>query len=482
MRFRILLIVVSASACFKMPEWTGKKVDVTARERASIAKCGTGELTTQGAKLVTRHPYLQATTDTSTVIAWGSAEAQGDVVLTEPGGAVVRTVEAVYAGAPDRAKERLAAQHRPGGEMSADDIYVLEANLHGLEPGHLYCYQVRHDGRPLAASAPLETATRPGGKNPIRFVALGDTGTGTAAQLAIRSRVSAEPFDFMVFLGDVAYSAGRPSELQTKFFAIYQDFLKFVPAYLTIGNHERRTRQGAPYFEAFVLPEPERYYSFDWGDVHFVAIDTTQRDAEQLAWLDHDLAQHRRRWTIVFGHHAFYTNALRGPEIAVRRAFAKIVTRNKVDLVLTGHEHQYERFRIAGVNYVVSGGGGGQLHYFGGRSQALKQAAVHHFLAFEVSADKLTMRAIDIEGREIEKMELTKPDGGAKKAEVNDKPENKQNAVPPEKQVVPDEKVHDEPDDDRKKPKADPDKPPPPPPKPDTQPTPPVATSAAAAR
>ena len=70
----------------------------------------------------------------------------------------------------------------------------------------------------------------------------------------------------------------------------------------------------------------------------------------------------------------------------IRRAFANILTRHKVDLVLTGHEHQYERFRIADVNYVISGGGGGQLTHFWGRSRALKQATVHHFLSFEVTA------------------------------------------------------------------------------------------------
>jgi hypothetical protein len=60
----------------------------------------------------------------------------------------------------------------------------------------------------------------------------------------------------------------------------------------------------------------ERYYAWDWGDVHFVAIDTTQRDAQQLAWLDADLRASKQPWKIVFGHHPMYTSSVRtaGPE------------------------------------------------------------------------------------------------------------------------------------------------------------------------
>jgi 3',5'-cyclic AMP phosphodiesterase CpdA len=229
----------------------------------------------------------------------------------------------------------------------------------------------------------------------LQFLAVGDVGTGGAAQLAIAKRMMAQPFDLALILGDLAYDAGTASQIDSKFFSIYRDFMRYVPVYPSIANHERRTRKGRPYFEAFVLPEPERYYSFDWGPVHFVAIDTTLPNTTQLAWLDADLASTSQPWVIVFGHHPMYTNSLRGPQKEVRSAFAKIFTERRVDLVLTGHEHHYERFRVAGVNYVVSGGGGGQLTRFVGDSEALSQATRHHFLSFEVSSDVLEMRAID---------------------------------------------------------------------------------------
>ena len=458
-RQSVLVLVVLLGSCYHLPLWSGE-VKVEALTRESIAKCGNGATTEAGAAAITRFPYLQSTTTTSTIVAWGSRNPHGRVVISEPdGGAEVVTADAGYAGDPDRLEGRKAAWKDKTEDLRAEDIYVVSAKVAGLKPTHLYCYQIFNDEIALTEKAPMTTAAAADDKEHVKFVALGDTGTGGPAQRAIAQWISAQPFDFMVFLGDIAYESGTAKQLQENFFAVYRNFLRFVPVYPALGNHERRTRQGRPYLEAFVLPEPERYYSFDWGPIHFVCIDTTQRDSAQLVWLDDDLGKNKLPWTIVFGHHPMYTNSLRGAQLWIRRAFSKIVTKHKVDIVLTGHEHQYERFKINGTNYIVSGGGGGRLTRFFGTSRALTQFTVHHFLAFDVTAKELDMCVIDISGRELEKLHLTKGDGGENKAKVNDKPETKQNVVPPEEKVVPDEKLHDEPDDDEKRKKAGPPEP-----------------------
>jgi 3',5'-cyclic AMP phosphodiesterase CpdA len=423
--------------------------------REALATCGKGALTPEGSKRITRRPYLQSTTLQSTIVVWGSTDGEAQVVLREPKGEVVATAHAVYAGDPRRKEARLAAQKAGANKLAADNIYVVKAELDNLEPTHLYCYQLFANDVALTEAAPLSTAAAPKPSTPIRFVALGDTGTGGAAQRAIAKRMSEVPYDLILFLGDIAYESGTASQLQHNFFEVYADVLRYVPAYPTIGNHERRTHKGHPFFDAFVLFGAERYYSFEWGDVHFVAIDTTHYDAEQLAWLRDDLSHNKRPWTIVFGHHPPYTSSFRGPQLAVRRAFAKIVTDYKVDLVITGHEHQYERFRVAGVNYVISGGGGGQLNYFWGSSNSLKQAMVHHYLSFEVSENSFVMKAIDIDGKEIETLRLTKHAADEKpKVKVDGKPEVKETPIAPETKTKPDEKIHDEPDGDQKEPKA----------------------------
>lgn len=374
-----------------MPEWQGS-VTVHPLERASIETCGTGALTDDGRKRITRSPYLQSTTHNSTIVVWGSKNARAEVAtLREPGSEVLQTIPAIYAG---------------HGRRDHGEVRVVHSAFHALEPGHLYCYQLLADGVALTEPAPLATAPGQGLTDPLTFVVTGDSGTGGAAAKAIAQRMTEVSFDLMLFLGDIAYERGTPAELQTHFFDVYAHVLRYVPAFPAIGNHERHTENGRPYLEAFVLPEPERYYSFDWGDVHFVAIDTTRPDAEQLAWLKDDLAQTTRRWTIVFGHHPMYSNSLRGPQRAIRKAYAKIFTDHEADVVLTGHEHHYERLRVGNVNYIVSGGGGAQLTRFFGASSSLAKSSVHHFLHFAVTERSLVMRAIDIDGRTVDTMKL----------------------------------------------------------------------------
>ncbi len=446
------------ASCYHLPLWKGE-VHVKALDRASLSKCGTGAVTPEGATHLTREPYLQSTTTTSVTVAFGTTDPQSQVVLREPAGDVIKTVSGTYAGDPEKARTRLAAQRSAGFGLTAEDIYVVKATFDGLEPTHLYCYQLVADGKPLTELAPLTTATAPGKDAKVQFVALGDTGTGGAAQRAIAQQMSTVPFELIVFLGDIAYESGTAKQLQDYFFAIYREFLRYVPIYPAIGNHERLTRKGNPYFEAFVLPGEERYYSFDWANIHFVAIDTTQRDSKQLVWLDADLANNKLPWVIVYGHHPMYTNSLRGPQLWIRQAFAKILTQHHVDLVLTGHEHGYERFKVGGVNYVISGGGGGQLTHFFGTARSLKQATVHHFLAFEVTATTLAMRAINIDGKEIETLRLTKDAAGDVTTKVNGVPDERTTPIAPENKVEPDETLHDGPDDDVQKPKVGPSEP-----------------------
>lgn len=410
----LLASALTISSCYHLPVWEGDVV-VHPLERESLAKCGTGALTAEGTKKLTRPPYLQSTTTTSTHVVFGAT--RGEVVLREPG-----------AKPEDPARAVAGSDVGPG---------LLGARFDALESNHLYCYQVVDSGIALTELAPLTTAPPPGLDGEVSFVVVGDTGTGGAAAKAIAKRITEVPFDLLLFLGDIAYKSGTAAQLENNFFQVYDSVLRYVPAFPSIGNHERRTAKGKAYFDAFVLPDTERYYSFDWGDVHFTAIDTTHRDSAQLEWLKRDLASTKQPWKIVFGHHPMYTNSLRGPQRGIRKAYSKILTDAKVDIVLTGHEHQYERFRVANVNYIVSGGGGGRLTRFFGLHKSMKRASVHHFLAFEVDASQLVMRAIDIDGKEIEKLTLTKGE-----------PTRPQSPIAPEKEVKPDEKLHDEPDDD----------------------------------
>src|SRR5262249_48333037 len=134
--------------------------------------------------------------------------------------------------------------------------------------------------------------------------------------------------------------------------------------YTCLGNHEKH---GAPYFKFFDVPAE---YSFDYGDAHFVALDSNRPEAEYAAqgeWLKQDLMAHQNaKWRIVFFHHTVHTcvdKPGRREESAERaKRLEPIFQAAHVQLVINGHDHDYQRHVAHGITYLVTGGGGAPLY------------------------------------------------------------------------------------------------------------------------
>ena len=181
------------------------------------------------------------------------------------------------------------------------------------------------------------------------------------------------------------------------------------------GNHEYGTEDAAPFREAFVLPENgapdgvERWYSYDWGDVHLVALDSERVGAAQAAWLDADLDATRLPWTIVYFHRPPFSSGDHGSDDNVRRWFVPLFVKHHVPLVLTAHDHDYERTKpIDGVTYVVSGGGGRGTRAVGQSAFTAFAESVCHFVYVEVVDQTLTLHAIDGVGQEFDSVLLSR--------------------------------------------------------------------------
>jgi 3',5'-cyclic AMP phosphodiesterase CpdA len=118
------------------------------------------------------------------------------------------------------------------------------------------------------------------------------------------------------------------------------------------------------------LPGNERWYSFDYGNAHFVGLEvdgyaSTAPGSAQMLWLANDLAQTRQRWKVVFFHAPFYSSGAHGgdPQVPqLRAALEPLFIQHGVDLVFNGHDHDYERSVAHGVVYIVAGGGGAPLY------------------------------------------------------------------------------------------------------------------------
>jgi acid phosphatase type 7 len=391
-----ILVSCASSAGNKVAAEGSGDVSNAAAERLSLgasrfAECGEGTPTSEGAQALDRLPYLQRVSATS-----------ADVLFTVAAGAEPTSVQVTLPGG--RAIENVRAELDPADASGRQ--YV--ARIEGLEPGQVYCHSI--DG--WTHPAGFRTAPGPGSVAPVRFVVLGDSGGGPQ-QSAVREQMETVQFDLLLHVGDIAYGQGTLGQLERQFFDEYADILRNVPAFPTSGNHDYETDRGAPFRQVFELPDngtstgDERWYSFDWGLVHFVALDTESIDSAQSEWLDQDLEANHLPWTVVYLHRPPYSSGDHGSSMAVRGAFVPLFERYAVDVVFAGHDHDYERTHPSqGVTYIVTGGGGQSTRPVARSSFTAYSEDVLHFVYAEVEEGQMTLHAIDAVGREFDSLRL----------------------------------------------------------------------------
>jgi acid phosphatase type 7 len=353
--------------------------------------CGDGAPTTYGAQAIQRQPYLQQVTMTDAKIGWVSSTPDEQIAVTKPTGQPIGTATGVA--------EQLSL--RSTGEKQT------WSSLSALEPATIYCYQLSDGDQPITQRTGFKTAPRADSDQPVRFLAFGDSGGGGADQYALLDQMYTVPYDLMIHTGDIAYDDGTLGQFEDNVFGVYGDLFRNIPFFPAAGNHDYRTNSGAPFREVFNLPgdSGEKWYSFDWGRVHFVALDTEADYATQAAWLDRDLAATELPWKIVYLHRPPYSSGHHGSDTTLRNKLTPVLQKHGVQLLLAGHDHDYERMVPQnGVAYVVTGGGGIGTREVGKSSFTAFAEDVIHFVSVEVGVDDLILHAIDATGREFDSM------------------------------------------------------------------------------
>lgn len=294
----------------------------------------------------------------------------------------------------------------PRRQVQSVAAFQHEVILDGLTPGARYGWQVRQ-GAATWEGAFL--ANRGPAADHARFAVVGDLGSGNEDEGAVVRGIQAWAPEFVVAPGDIVYNSGAYEEFGPRFFVPYAPLLGSVPFYPALGNHDVRTEDGAPYLAAFALPsEPggERWYTFRHGPAQFWCLDSTRSlrpGSPQYDWLARDGAASTARWKIAFFHHPPFSSGLHGPNGPIQRDLAPLLARLGFDLVLSGHEHHYERFRPqGGVTYVVTGGGGGMLYRAAGGPSTAAVRNEHHFVGVTIAGDTLALRAIGERGRVLD--------------------------------------------------------------------------------
>jgi acid phosphatase type 7 len=254
------------------------------------------------------------------------------------------------------------------------------------------------------------------------FAVVGDSGSGGKGQLAVAALLGRLEPDLVLHTGDVVYPAGQERHYDRRFFAPYRNLIKTVPVFPVLGNHDVRKGNGAAFLENFHPPlgspgSTKRYYSFDWGNIHFVALnselyhsDRGSDPEEQRDFLERDLATTRKNWRIVFLHRSPYGSSRHGGDEKVRENLEPLFVKHEVDLVFSGHDHVYERtVPIRGVTYVVSGGGGRRLYPAGNGELTASSVSAHHAVLVRVDCSRLLLEAVEVDGKVVDRLELYQP-------------------------------------------------------------------------
>ncbi|MEY2409635.1 MAG: acid phosphatase type 7 [Verrucomicrobiota bacterium] len=297
---------------------------------------------------VTRGPYLQQGGTTNIVVRWRTSAATATSVR--------------YGTNPAAWSAGLT-----NGTLATDHI----VSLTGLDPDVKYYYEVGTGAAWFSGDTNDFFVTAPpiGTRKPTRIWVLGDSGYPGADANAVRNAYSAftgaRPTDLWLMLGDNAYENATDADHQGAIFDTYPTFLQNSVLWPTIGNHEVKSTDSSgqpPYFAIFTLPQnaeagglpsgTEKYYSFDYANVHFICLDSMSSDRKTTGpmcnWLRADLAATTQEWLIAFWHHPPYSKGSHDSDadtesIEMRQNFLPILEAEGVDLVLCGHSHSYER-------------------------------------------------------------------------------------------------------------------------------------------
>jgi predicted phosphodiesterase len=259
----------------------------------------------------------------------------------------------------------------------------------------------------------------------IRFAVIGDAGRGDRMQYDVAAQMAAWrakfPFDFVLMLGDNIYGTHTPEDYAQRFERPYGPLLEAgVQFYAAIGNHDDPAQI---YYRKFNM-EGQRYYTFRKSErrlaglagagARFLALDSRSLDPAQLEWLRRQLRESGSTWKICFFHHPLYTSGrYRAGARSLRLALEPILIEGDVDVVMSGHEHVYERLRPQhGIAYFVSGAGGalrrGDLRPSSLTARGFDEDC--HFMLMEISGRELYFQTISRTGQTVDAGLISKPD------------------------------------------------------------------------
>lgn len=303
-----------------------------------------------------------------------------------------------------------------GYQATGTTVYRMhQAHLCGLEPGTTYSYQVGAEGHysPVRSftTAPDIVA------NPdteVVFGFMGDTRDGYDIWEQLATAIGQRTPNLILFSGD-AVTVGITQFEWEAFFERAEELLATVPIVFAHGNHEVNA---TPYFAQFAMPGDQENFGFDYGHAHITVANDTPADISALTGSTVDFlkadfeASKDARWKLLMHHQPMWSASNHGSNLTLQTAWQPIVDQYHLDLVLNGHEHEFEITKpLVGQTvapsmdnatvYVVAGGGGAELYGNGSDFWTAYSESTHSAAVVRVRRDQLSFEAYRVDGTVI---------------------------------------------------------------------------------
>lgn len=243
-----------------------------------------------------------------------------------------------------------------------------------------------------------------------RFAVLGDFGTGGADEIGIANQMAegnkTSPLDFVLTVGDNIYPNGSGRLFQKHFEEPFAALLKDkVEFYATLGNHDveagRKDQIDYPLFHM----NGSSYYMLSRGNglVDFFMLDSTNFDTTQHTWLDNSLRNSKAMWKVAAFHHPLYSSSSKhGSDIGLRAKMEPLFRQHGVQVVFSGHDHNYERVKPQnGIQYFVTGAGGKTRRGAVDMKSSIRAASFdedNSYMVIEVDEKEMTFKSIAEKG------------------------------------------------------------------------------------
>jgi len=302
-------------------------------------------------------------------------------------------------------------------DRTEDPVRLHQLDVCGLSAGTSYFYRVGGEG---AWSDVSSFTTAPAADAADRSIVVGVTGDSRNDPSVfgrIQDDMASEAVDLQLFTGDVV----EISIVQTQWhdwFDAAGTHLATAPFMPSNGNHDGLS---VNYLAQFAMPVNEKFFAFEYGPLYVVILDSDDKGAEQVAFLEWALGRVdrvRTPWVVAVHHRPIWSQSNHSSDTELQSLWMPLYERLGVDLVLTGHDHNYQRThplvdgaRVAdgeGVVYVVTGGSGAPLYGVDPAAVMAVQEETNHYVLLRVSPTELELIARYVDGTMLDTLTLVR--------------------------------------------------------------------------